>query len=175
MTMSWIKTTVKQYTATIVSRLLVWVSSFSWSHTAGSGTAGTAMCCVSDSDRNLCTTCLACKMSDVRNCWHVCVCVGGGGEVESPEFVQVLDFLSLQESVQWAVGRTATPDVLCLGPPGTVWFCQEPVPATVRRYAATMAGYIKLCYAHDAAGRHMWSLGTAFMSLHTAIVLQNKP
>jgi hypothetical protein len=64
----------------------------------------------------------------------VCVWGGGGtggGEVEGPEFVQVLDVLSLQESVQRAVGWTATPNVLCLGPPGTVRFCQEPLPTTV--------------------------------------------
>jgi hypothetical protein len=108
----------------------------------------TAVCPVSDSDSNVCATCLAYKMSHVKY-WRM-----WGEGVQGSVCVQVLDELSLQESVQRAVSGTTTPDVLCLGPPGTVRFCQEPVPATARRYAAAMAGYTKLCSAHDATGRH---------------------
>lgn len=67
----------------------------------------------------------------------------------------VLDELSLQESVQRAVCRTAAPDVLCLGPPGTVRFCQDSVPATARRYAAATASYAKQCSVHDATNGHI--------------------
>lgn len=69
--------------------------------------------------------------------------------------MQVLDELSLQESVQRAVCRTTAPDVLCLGPPGTVRFCQDSVPATARRYAAATASYAKQCSVHDATGGHI--------------------
>ena len=49
--------------------------------------------------------------------------------------MQVLDELSLQESVQWAVCWIAAPDVLRLSSPGTIRFCEDCVPATSRWYA----------------------------------------
>lgn len=71
--------------------------------------------------------------------------------------MQVLDELSLQESVQWAVCWTAAPDVLRLSPPGTIRFCEDCVPATYRWYATATASYTKLCAAHDVTGGHLYS------------------
>lgn len=85
--------------------------------------------------------------------------------------VQVLDELSLQESIQRAVCWTAGPDVLRLSPAGTVRFCEDSVPATSRWYATATASYTKLCTAHDATGSHLYSC--VCKSLQAKIALLN--